>query len=79
MDKKGQLREAFNLRLDELQVVDIAFLFACQTRPTIAVLYQDQKETRHVKTYEICVKTKVRVGPFTKSLRLFSDCPPVIT
>jgi DNA damage-binding protein 1 len=59
--------------------VDIAFLFACQTRPTIAVLYQDQKETRHVKTYEICVKTKVRVGPFTKSLRLFSDCPPVIT
>jgi DNA damage-binding protein 1 len=75
MDKKGQLREAFNLRLDELQVVDIAFLFACQTRPTIAVLYQDQKETRHVKTYEICVKTKVRPWGFHQ---IPPPCFPVV-
>ncbi|CAI5964736.1 unnamed protein product, partial [Closterium sp. NIES-64] len=39
IDAKGHLKEAFNIRLEELQVIDIKFLFACE-RPTIAVLYQ---------------------------------------
>ncbi|CAI7792395.1 unnamed protein product, partial [Closterium sp. NIES-53] len=39
IDSKGHLKEAFNIRLEELQVIDIKFLFACE-RPTIAVLYQ---------------------------------------
>ena len=43
MDQKGQLREAFNIRLEELQVLDIKFLCAT-AKPTIAVLYQDTKE-----------------------------------
>jgi DNA damage-binding protein 1 len=57
MDQKGQLREAFNIRLEELQVLDIKFLCAT-AKPTIAVLYQDTKEARHVKTYEVSLKDK---------------------
>ncbi|GFS39733.1 damaged DNA binding protein 1A [Actinidia rufa] len=49
-DNKGQLKEAFNIRLEELQVLDIKFLYGCP-RPTIVVLYQDNKDARHVKTY----------------------------
>jgi hypothetical protein len=32
--------------------VDIKFLHGC-SRPTIAVLYEDSREARHVKTYVI--------------------------
>jgi DNA damage-binding protein 1 len=31
-------------------VIDIKFLYGC-ARPTIAVLYADQREARHIKTY----------------------------
>jgi len=55
IDSKGQLKEAFDIRLEELQVVDIKFLYNC-SKPTIALLYQDTKEARHVKTYEILLK-----------------------
>ncbi|EFJ23079.1 hypothetical protein SELMODRAFT_151061 [Selaginella moellendorffii] len=57
IDNKGQLKEAFNIRLEELQVLDIKFLYGC-SKPTIAVLYQDNKDARHVKTYEIQLKEK---------------------
>ncbi|KAK3200235.1 hypothetical protein Dsin_023650 [Dipteronia sinensis] len=40
-DNKGQLKEAFNIRLEELQVLDIKFLYGC-SKPTIVVLYQDK-------------------------------------
>ena len=67
LDRTGQMREAFNVRLDELQVVDVAFLHGC-ARPTIAVLHQDTKEARHVKTYEIDLKTKDLVaGPWAQA------------
>jgi DNA damage-binding protein 1 len=66
MDQKGQLREAFNIRLDQLQVLDIAFLCGTE-RPTVAVLYQDTKDSRHVKTYEISLKDKEFVeGPWSQ-------------
>ncbi|XP_024396613.1 DNA damage-binding protein 1a [Physcomitrium patens] len=57
IDNKGQLKEAFNIRLEELQVLDIKFLYGC-AKPTIAVLYQDNKDARHVKTYEVQLKEK---------------------
>ncbi|TXG48061.1 hypothetical protein EZV62_027355 [Acer yangbiense] len=41
-DNKGQLKEAFNIRLEELQVLDIKFLYGC-SKPTIVVLYQIPK------------------------------------
>ena len=37
---------------DELQVLDMVFLAGC-TKPTLCVLYQDAKDARHVRTYQI--------------------------
>ncbi|XP_010445239.1 PREDICTED: DNA damage-binding protein 1b-like [Camelina sativa] len=66
-DNKGQLNEAFNIRLEELQVLDIKFLYGC-VKPTIAVLYQDNKDARHLKTYEISLKDKEFVeGPWSQN------------
>ncbi|MBA0586883.1 hypothetical protein Gorai_017600 [Gossypium raimondii] len=66
-DNKGQLKEAFNIRLEELQVLDIKFLYGC-SKPTIVVLYQDNKDARHVKTYEVALKEKDFVeGPWSQN------------
>ncbi|XP_010906318.1 DNA damage-binding protein 1a [Elaeis guineensis] len=66
-DNKGQLKEAFNIRLEELQVLDIKFLYGC-VKPTIVVLYQDNKDARHVKTYEVALKDKDFVeGPWSQN------------
>ncbi|XP_010434237.1 PREDICTED: DNA damage-binding protein 1b [Camelina sativa] len=66
-NNKGQLKEAFNIRLEELQVLDIKFLYGC-VKPTIAVLYQDNKDARHLKTYEISLKDKEFVeGPWSQN------------
>ena len=58
IDEKGQLQEASNIRIDELNVLDMKFLEAT-LKPTLVVLYQDSKEARHVKTYEVNIKDKV--------------------
>lgn len=52
----GALQDAINLKLEELHVIDIKFLQGAN--PVVAVLYQDQREMRHVKTYEISVAAK---------------------
>ncbi|XP_022727310.1 DNA damage-binding protein 1a isoform X2 [Durio zibethinus] len=66
-DNKGQLKEAFNIRLEELQVLDVKFLYGC-SKPTIVVLYQDNKDARHVKTYEVALKEKDFVeGPWSQN------------
>jgi DNA damage-binding protein 1 len=56
-DSEGQLQESFNIRLDELQVLDIKFLYGC-SEPTVAVLYQDNRERRHLKTYMVDLRNK---------------------
>lgn len=56
-DEKGKVKEAFNIRLEELRVEDIQFLHGT-AKPTIAVLYRDMKEAVHIKTYEIGVREK---------------------
>ncbi|RVW98538.1 DNA damage-binding protein 1 [Vitis vinifera] len=54
-------------RLEELQVLDIKFLYGC-SKPTIVVLYQDNKDARHVKTYEVALKDKDFVeGPWAQN------------
>ncbi len=58
VDDAGQLHEAFNIRLEELSVIDIKFLYGTR-QPTVAVLYQDTKEARHFKTYVVLLKEKV--------------------
>lgn len=66
MDAKGQLKEAFNIRLVELEVLDIKFLVGF-SKPTIAVLYQDQRYARHIKTYTVNVREKEFIeGPFAQ-------------
>eukprot|EP01127_Copromyxa_protea_P023248 TRINITY_DN865_c0_g1_i1.p1 TRINITY_DN865_c0_g1~~TRINITY_DN865_c0_g1_i1.p1 ORF type:complete len:1101 (-),score=191.49 TRINITY_DN865_c0_g1_i1:52-3354(-) len=64
LDASGMLQEAYNLRIEELLVIDIKFLHCPQ--PTIAVLYQDSKDARHVKTYELSLGYKdIREGPWS--------------
>ncbi|KAM0886109.1 hypothetical protein ACQ4PT_029885 [Festuca glaucescens] len=66
-DNKGQLTDAFDIRLEELQVLDIKFLYG-RVKPTIVVLYQDNKDARHVKTYEVALKDKDFVeGPWSQN------------
>ncbi|KJE89467.1 UV-damaged DNA binding protein, variant [Capsaspora owczarzaki ATCC 30864] len=67
IDPHGQFKDAFNIRLEELQVFDIKFLRGYD-RPTILVLYQDTKETRHVKTYQVLLKEKeFAEGPWAQN------------
>lgn len=64
---KGTLKDPFNIRLDELRVIDIKFLHG-YTKPTICVLYEDYKAARHVKTYHILAKEKdFAEGPWFQS------------
>ncbi|KDO31423.1 hypothetical protein SPRG_04038 [Saprolegnia parasitica CBS 223.65] len=66
MDASGKLSDAFNIRMDELRVIDVKFLFGC-AKPTIAVLYEDQKG-RHVKTYVVLAKEReLAEGPWSQS------------
>ena len=57
MDSAG-FHEAFNIRVDELQVLSMEFLYNCP-RPTVALLYHDNKDVRHLRTYEVSLKDKV--------------------
>lgn len=64
---RGALKDTFNIRLDELRVIDIKFLHG-YSKPTICVLYEDGKAARHVKTYYILVKEKdFAEGPWSQS------------
>ncbi|KAL3145326.1 hypothetical protein ABBQ38_001586 [Trebouxia sp. C0009 RCD-2024] len=66
MDSMG-FQEAFNIRVDQLQVLSMEFLYDCP-RPTVALLYQDNKDARHLRTYEISIKDKEFVeGPFSQN------------
>ena len=58
MDERGQLAEAFNVRIEEVKVLDACLLAGCE-RPTLGLLWEDAKHARHFKTYEISVREKV--------------------
>jgi len=68
MDRSAKFDQAFNIRLDELKVIDIKFLESVDV-PTIAVLFEDTKEQRHVRTYKVLIDSKVCYYLF----HLFSD------
>lgn len=68
--------ETFNVRLEELAVIDLAFLAptsrtaaaaaasssaaaAAADNPVLALLYEDNKHARHIKTYTLNLNTKV--------------------
>uniref|UniRef100_A0A4X2K4G4 Damage specific DNA binding protein 1 n=1 Tax=Vombatus ursinus TaxID=29139 RepID=A0A4X2K4G4_VOMUR len=56
LDRDNKELKAFNIRLEELQVIDVKFLYGCQA-PTICFVYQDP-QGRHVKTYEVSLREK---------------------
>ncbi|CAH1785310.1 unnamed protein product [Owenia fusiformis] len=57
LDRDNKELKAFNIRLEELDVIDVQFLNCGGLMPTIILLHQDQ-HGRHVKTYEISVREK---------------------
>ncbi|XP_071476122.1 DNA damage-binding protein 1-like [Diadema antillarum] len=56
LDRDNKELKAFNIRLEELNVIDVQFLYGCQ-QPTIVFLHQDP-QGRHVKTYEVNLREK---------------------
>lgn len=52
IDGRGHLKEAFDVRVEELNLHDFTFLDGC-ARPTLAVLYKNNREQLHVKTYTL--------------------------
>uniref|UniRef100_A0A1D1ZT42 DNA damage-binding protein 1 n=1 Tax=Auxenochlorella protothecoides TaxID=3075 RepID=A0A1D1ZT42_AUXPR len=56
----GVLSEAYNVRIDELNLVDLVFLDAedFEGLPTIAVLYDDGGGHRHAKTYSLSLPSR---------------------
>ncbi|GFX77483.1 DNA damage-binding protein 1 [Trichonephila clavipes] len=66
LDKETKELKAFNLRMEELHVHDIQFLYGC-ANPTVVLVYQDA-QSRHVKTYEISLRDKEFVeGPWQQN------------
>ncbi|CAO3569563.1 unnamed protein product [Mortierella alpina] len=65
----------FNLPIEEVTIMSMVFLHGC-ARPTLAVLFQDKKEVRHVKTYEIDLKNtdKTETGWIQSGLSGASTC-----
>ena len=63
IDKNNNFESTYNLRIDELTVLDIKFLEGYNV-PTLAILYQDHQDSRHVKTYCITQEQKLEKGPF---------------
>ncbi|KAI0234301.1 DNA damage-binding protein 1 [Lamellibrachia satsuma] len=63
LDRDNRELKAFNIRLEELNVIDVQFLHGCQM-PTIILVHQDSLG-RHVKTYEISLHDKeFQKGPW---------------
>uniref|UniRef100_A0A8C1IIK9 DNA damage-binding protein 1 n=1 Tax=Cyprinus carpio TaxID=7962 RepID=A0A8C1IIK9_CYPCA len=56
LDRDNRELKAFNIRLEELQVIDVQFLYGCQA-PTVCFIYQDP-QGRHVQTYEVSLREK---------------------
>lgn len=61
------LKEAFNLRIEELRHVDIKFLHGYSS-PTVCLLYEDNKACRHLNTYVVDIKERELVeGPWNRN------------
>ena len=60
---RGGLGELLNMRIDELYVNDVQFLYGCE-RPTVAVLYSDIHSHVHVTSYAFHAdEKKLKKGP----------------
>lgn len=65
--ENGGLKEAFNLRIEELRHIDIKFLYGYSS-PTFCLLYEDNKACRHLNTYVVDMKERELLeGPWIRS------------
>eukprot|EP01041_Mallomonas_annulata_P009800 gene9800-20388_t len=61
------LADPFNVRIDELKLIDVKFLYGC-LKPTMCILYEDNRGCRHVKTYVVGVREKeLCAGPWQQN------------
>lgn len=61
------MKEAMNFSLIETRILDIKFLYGC-ARPTLCMLYQDNRQVRHVKTLVLDTREKeATAGPWSQS------------
>lgn len=81
-DPNSKELRPFNVRIEELSIIDAQFLCSCST-PTIAIVYQNHSG-RHVKTYEISQREKeAKQGPWhqenvdTEATTIISVPPPL--
>jgi DNA damage-binding protein 1 len=66
--EKLEIKEAFNVRIEENNILDICFFEKLSKIPTIAILYEDNNESKNLKTYQILVDEKETIeGVFQKS------------
>lgn len=64
---EGFQEQAFNVRLEEQAVIDAVFLHG-YTQPTIAILYEDARQCRHIRTYTISTQPKsLEPGPWKQT------------
>jgi len=56
LDKSSSEIKAYNIRLEEMSIQDIAFLYGC-SNPTVVIIHQDA-HGRHVKAREISLRDK---------------------
>ncbi|KAJ3088710.1 DNA damage-binding protein 1a, partial [Quaeritorhiza haematococci] len=63
--KTGSGMEAFNVRVEELQIITLAFVhIPHRASAALGVLYQDAQNTKHFKAYEIDDNTKKETEVF---------------
>jgi len=66
--QSGAVRDPFNVRMEEIRHSDFKFIHG-YPRPTFALLYEDNKQKKHIKTYSVDMREKELVaGPWKHSL-----------
>jgi DNA damage-binding protein 1 len=58
LDFKASISDAFNVRLDKLDVISCCFVNFATQQSVLLVLYRDSKEMRHIASYVINVQDK---------------------
>jgi DNA damage-binding protein 1 len=67
IEPNGSLKEAFNVRVEELRHIDFNFLHG-YPRPTLCLLYEDNRGSRHVVTHSIDLRERQLVeGPWSQT------------
>lgn len=61
----GAIKDCFNVRIEEIRFLDLKFLCGYR-RPTFALLYEDARQNKHIKTYSIDLKERELIaGPWS--------------